>query len=195
MALSQRTQCAPLGCRSTSKQPRLVSRLGAGGSSTRPARCGRSAAVKVANSLYGARYVRSHTHSARPRLYLEYVPLPHLRIHACKPQEVCLCMQCDDQARVHRSTSSCCCCRLPNRRGVSAHQTGRSQVQHSQPWSPFTPGPKPAGPHIAATLSVRVRRIIITAALVSPAAATAVATAAAEQLLVQLWVWAHLQCS
>lgn len=190
MALSQRPQCAPLGCRSTSKQPRLVSRLGAGGSSTRPARCGRSAAVKVANSLYGARYVRSDTNNTRTRLYLEYVPLPHLRIHACKPQQVCFCMQCDDQARLHHVTNSCCRCRLPNRGGVSAHQTGRSQLQHSQPWSPFAPGPKPAGPHIAATLSVRGRRIIITAALVSAAAATAVA--AVEQLLVLLWVWSHL---
>lgn len=76
MALSQRTQCTPLGCRSSTRQPRLVARLGAGGSSTRSTLSRRSGAVNVTNSLYGARYVRSRRHSTLP-IHLEYVLLPH----------------------------------------------------------------------------------------------------------------------
>lgn len=59
MALSQRTQGRSLGCRSTSRQPRCIARLGAASSSTRPAVPRRSGAVNVTNSLFGARCVRS----------------------------------------------------------------------------------------------------------------------------------------
>jgi hypothetical protein len=92
-----------------------------------------------------------------------------LRIHACKRHSLCCHMQTINNCRVDHLTCSNRACRLPSRRGASANQIGRSQLQQSQAWSPFRPGPKPAGPHIAASLSVRGRRIIITAALVGAA--------------------------
>lgn len=104
MALSQRTQCTTLGCRSTTRQPRLVARLGAGGSSTRSALSRRSGAVNVTNSLYGARYVRSRLHSTLPMLYLEYV-LCHTPPHSCMQASDLLLTHANDQYKMHRSLS------------------------------------------------------------------------------------------